>query len=490
MGNSALKMMEKTLKASGPLPETFHEVAFTLASKAKDLDVLALLAARPDAPKSLLEKYRLDKRPGVRVAYLTRPDLSEATLIAELASESRAGVLSEVLKASPSNTVLRSSVEKVFLSKPTKALAKVLIDSADPEVQLKCVLLLDGSALTIGQSNDCLKVAKNLSLSEATVDRLVEGARTGTWLEPVLESPHVSDASLCKAIKLVASSILDTYGYQSRRVWEGFVKKLDKILSSDPALEVIEAVTKLRERDLRIDTAGAFEEMLASKGLIAFEGEPDLSSKAGALSAASHCSDPAVLSVLVDKVTRAYEPEISARLLMNPALPAKKALFVLENAHGGYSTVSLARMAQIHSRSLNVVNAAYRRAAQPMLKEYGLSLYPNREVGSRELVSMAAALWSDTSKNTHYMHTEGQALLFHITNCEDVELDSVFDLIPWRMISSASSWLSFDRLLARLAFYETEVFGDNFAAWETFATLAEGFEGSVSDLLSAAKELA
>jgi hypothetical protein len=137
------------LAAMVSIPEVDSAAAikqiWTLAESAGDVDVMQAIAERPSAlPPEIVERLRLRKEAPVRVAYLSRPDLSEEERSSLLATEKRSDVFAGLIAAAKENESLAARLFEQFKLRPTKVLARQFLrdDLGDASLRFECLKVL------------------------------------------------------------------------------------------------------------------------------------------------------------------------------------------------------------------------------------------------------------------------------------------------------------------------------------------------------------
>jgi hypothetical protein len=113
-------------------PHTQHGI-YRFATRHRDIDLLAHLAARPELEHALRATFAARPEPSIRVAYLSRIDVGRDELAGALAQESRSGVLAGLLNAPRSATdinfvvTLEPFVTSLLTKTPTRVLAEAVV---------------------------------------------------------------------------------------------------------------------------------------------------------------------------------------------------------------------------------------------------------------------------------------------------------------------------------------------------------------------------
>lgn len=118
-----------------------------LAENSADLALMCDLAGRPSAlPDEVVARVRLRKEAPVRIAYLSRADLSDDERAALLGAEKRSEVFAGLIAAARGNEALASRLAEQFKSKPTKLLARQMLreDFGDADLRFECLRTIVG----------------------------------------------------------------------------------------------------------------------------------------------------------------------------------------------------------------------------------------------------------------------------------------------------------------------------------------------------------
>lgn len=488
---TALDLMYSTLKLKGILPPEFHRAAFAVAKKEKDTNLLRALIARPDAPTDLVDLYSKDNRLPVRVAYLTRPGWDPARLAAELASETRAGVLSEVFSKAK-DVKVRSVIEQTFLAKPTKTLAKLLIESSSDPVKFQALKTLGSDfdtpyAYPSDLGRKIVAAADSLALSDPT--KLCSLFDNSILLKGVISNTQAPLECLIKAIDSTFSAIYDKnrtplYSYYpGLEYWVSTVTALNALLAARTEPELISCILALRRFDMADDINFIFQEFLASNGLIG--DESDVSTPSGRMYAAIFSRDPDLLASIVTLPHIIHEGNLISRIFQNPALPVESALALIKMYHSRAIPFWLVSdFAERNKADLDVLDFVY-TYYPTMFSKFGLSLYPDPSTATARLTQVIGSKFSQRELAACF------PLLSSLADSPSFDMDTFFENAPWALLTHPNiRYYNLDAVFIALTNREADIFGDDPAAWENFSVLASDFTGSAADLLRAAAALA
>jgi hypothetical protein len=118
-----------------------------LAERTGDTEVMRTVASRDGAlPSEVVERLRLRKEPVLRIAYLSRNDISDTERSSLLAAEKRSDVFAGLIAAAKENGPLAERLKEQFDSKPTKVLARQMLrdDFGDADLRFECLRTLAG----------------------------------------------------------------------------------------------------------------------------------------------------------------------------------------------------------------------------------------------------------------------------------------------------------------------------------------------------------
>jgi len=118
-----------------------------LAEGSGDVSLMRVLASRTEAlPPAVVERLRLRKETEVRIAYLSRSDISDAERAELLAAEKRSDVFAGLIEAAKGNEALAGRLSAQFAARPTKVLARQILrdDFGDAALHFECLKVLVG----------------------------------------------------------------------------------------------------------------------------------------------------------------------------------------------------------------------------------------------------------------------------------------------------------------------------------------------------------
>lgn len=501
MVNAMIKFARQALLSRTPIDQDFQRRVYDLATSTKDQPLLLNLVRRSDAPEDLLETYRTDKRVEVRTAYLTRPDLSPDHVAAELASEKRAGVLVALVKGGQASEGVLELVEATFMAKPTKSLAEAFAACSHSTISLptaRTVLAVLMSSMgrstrpvftgiqrllerVLDDLEASVLLARTPNLSAAFIQALL--ARNHLPLEVVGELLPVGMSA--QKSDLVARFLsVDRVADHLRSTLKRFPEEGPAVVAS--LLEAHPSWCALDQG--RYDLEATLLELGTVPSAPSEEGKNRMVAHQ-ALVSTSAVELSSVLATLTctapSGVLTSVGPE---RLAQNPHLdPADAALaFDLVAARSG--SRSALRTLVLTSKSPDLAVRLVKMSPANLDTEV-VALCADPSGTLRALGEKAHADYVEALKAREYWRLDiaTDRLVSLLTqDCFDPVV--AVEFLPWSAFQNGTSGDS--GVHALVASRLSSELGSSAAAWETFAGLADGFEGTVAELLEVAKTLA
>jgi hypothetical protein len=504
------RFMSQALVAPDPLTPEFLRRVHAQSMSTKDQALLLALVRRTDLPEDLLEVFKADKRIDVRAACLTRPGLTPEQVATEVGQETRTGVLTAVLKDSESSPELLAVVEAAFRAKPTKGLAEAFASHARHQLSLSTAAAV---LVTLEPSLDRASSAVS-SGARRLFERVASSPPDADAFARVSQRPEFVAALLAQgdlgleATTAVLGTAMEHRSPSTRhhRVVsdEVFLDCAKSLLARFPA-DAPSALSTLlgahptwdadRSASLRYD----FEEVLLSAGASLPEPAPAGSDERtpGALRTSLVSSDSEELTAAFEVFKQLEEGTKRdaflsvigvTRLARNLALSGPDAVTVFNSLgrRTGTTLPALTWMAKARkdprmARSLVLLKPqeidpellALCERPRALLRKMAKSQFE-----AYEKTRQAGRPWDTASEAARLARVVSQ------------------DCFPPTLMAEFLPWSAFDTSLgmgtgihALVASRLSEELGEDPATWETFAGLADSFEGTVAELLELAKTL-
>lgn len=446
------------LQQADALDPQICELGWARAKKRQDIPGMLLVLSRKDCPERVVGAALSVRSPQVRVAVLTRPELSDEQIAEVLTGEQRAGVLAELLGNQRLKERVLAQSETAFQAKPTVALAEVLVGvpEASSAVRLQACELLWARGTKL--DDRIVSMIRSLpgALSGDELARYCRLAPKASYLRAALQTLRVPlEAQQRVAHHLISGALEraagDSWGKNKHVLAAGEALKLCALLAEySPALVEIAA---------KAEATG----LLDATGL---EAARTLQGGGGT------------------GVTLSYAERASAAVA---AVNAAEAYALVADAQCPDEVVVglLPVLLRVASVETGLGEAIARRRAG------GGSERVLRELLLAAPGPTAALLGFDQAENPAAMRAEVLGMcrtqdLPGLVRAGHVDEVSVRDLSWAAVVGYATrSWQdpsagALSRMVARA---QVAALGESRAAWEVVEQLGEGFTGSVGELL-------
>lgn len=456
------------------------------AKQHKDVALLTTLASRPDLPQDVLAALAKEPHAKVRVAYLSRPDRTPEELAAAVAKEKRVTVLTAVAESSEASAGLLQALGQVENAKVRRAL---LENPNTPKPTAKEALQaawekdeLDpwNSAALLGRRGDLHELASEClsalaSKRQGAASFLGNEVLLSTQLSPAAQA-RIAQTVIAEQVERAAKAPQYGSSYTLDRIITTFLAR--GVLAPE-ALEVVKRTVKSPAANVVFTT----KQLTAHQRLI------------NERSGAAHEVDEA--QQLIDEARTTKDParaqELGARL--SAEIEAERATLEVVAA-----AEALCRNAAASDETILPLLKAVGRGTLPeILKERKTSREVVVEILDRNIryLSGGAVEHLEDPRSVVYelavrASKRGVDRTAWLVLLDSEHLDTEgLRLLPWALTEGLSPWGNqSQRTVKMLSELLDEVLGDDEKRWEVFATLAEGTNASVGELLETAKMLA
>lgn len=467
------------------------------AEKAKEVSLMADIALRSDMPDEVLKKAKAKKEILIKIAYLSRKNISKEELREALTTEVRAGVLSGVFE-NIELEVAKANIDIFFdhfKKKPTKALAEAMLLKVDAVGDDFAALIVSELAskersLTDDQGRGYRKLLVKAIRSKVYLEKVVTNLSEQTLESNALEFVRVNGTSEVIIDKVVeatikryqteAKTMSDSPNNYYRRICYTIARNAESLLQENNVLlgeKVIKALDEFPIPD---------EE---SSKLIASYIDRFNKFKAGDTSEEIEIAStggPEMIIDLLSKVdknnTVLSENDILVYIAKNPN--SDKIIGKLMDYSDRYARED------IYSRILGVASTKlfihlYLSRFDEMVKLDNWKSLGGESDGTKLLVASFANEFmhptdEDTYSNSYRARSAGYELIDYVKDFETLKA------LPWSFLTDIlhSSYYYNDRIkkVSALVASTLDSYNTIGGSWDTFSVIAEGFQGSLAEL--------
>lgn len=503
---AARTFMKAALMGSETLPGDFHKAAYKMAVTAKDTSFIEELIGRVDAPEDLVETYKNLEKSNYRIAYLRRKNLTTEEIVKLMEGETRAGVLGAVLKSGDFDESVHKAVEESFMKKPTKILASLLISlSKDPDVLIKSLNVLSASMNVSNVLNEaCVSASFKLITKDhdLALKRLRE-LNSPVAMRAIFRNVTLNSEEFCEfAVKYVSTSgNTDFYNHYYARNEEdnetALHVKLNEFVEDENVYKLLKSLDEktIFHAYKRVISDFLETSIFNPNSALNYNRDSEVSRRI----ASFRNSDVNVLTELYNDFFK--EKSVAEGLLLNEAFPKNllKEFIPKTVAHARYYgnttvtevTVSAAVLIELAKRNKGndeILDLLYVKHQDLMLVNFGYSLYEDESKAQTRLFIKALQHYEETLHEISRwsISTSFESLLNH----KGTDLNIAFKYVPFPYLKVRRYHdTKLNRVWEFITAKQVEILKDDFNAWETFAVLAETFEGSIEELLECASEL-
>jgi hypothetical protein len=458
--------------------------AWHLAVKAKDIDAMASIAAADNLPDQVLSAVMKRNEIPIAVSYLTRPGLDIQERATRILAEERAGVLAGLLESPSLTNDDRTIIAAKLISKPTRALAEaVLADHSMPlDAVAIAVIQLDNrlDSLTDPQRRNLRAQIKRVSTNPTATATVAGVVNSYTIIERLFsDHPEVDKKIYSDAFnRVIEPKIIQSVkaGTTPNTVYH-LTRELRNFVGSDGNY-FPEVVYEALKRNFDSETtAKIWTELVGASRASEADSQSDYSAR---MLAAATTADQDLIKSLLDDVLQG-EHTLTAPLAMNPNLSVPQ----LEGIIQRIDDRLLLRRLPLVVGDDNQVMAIYKNAYESALRHDQWKSFTDIPVAQRTLLSHFIDRWYQNPGSAYSQET--RAVLGVLETVNDVEL--FVGMIPWVLAQGQTGSYGSETILKGFSTIQSRHLGDDLKKWETAATLADNFSGTVEELFYTAATL-
>ena len=499
---SLREAMLLAVEDSAPLDDSFVSSAWRLAVQWKDQSLISAIAGRPGLPSDVLTDASKRTEIPVRVAYLTRKDLSKTDLIAALKIEARAGVLAGVCRAVAlkNNPDISKVLEAHLLAKPTKALAEAVFETegAGASLYAAAVCHLGKEFASDGRGDVARVVRERLSsiashapAAEYLLSNVDESFLSSKFITDIASAAGVKMETRQRIIDLGVTSYLSRISDAQRLAAGSYLERNARkalaecvaALMSAPDLQpaIVEhlgnVVTSSHGPELAQELLTTFD-----PGVIGAEQRE----RAQALVDAASSTDPDRLRFLFEESKTSQV--MCSKLLLNEATPTDLVLPLLLRVADRDIQEAFGYL-KLHPERIDLVTAVYAAEFSYALSFDHWRSFPSPEQGRAIMLEIGRTLFNESGSSSYRVTRILESLLDELDDG-----DALIAKLPWSFLEerlqnyyrNASSTMKMARTFSRL---QVQYLGTDNERWDAVAALADGFTGSIEELVMTASAL-
>jgi len=456
---------------------------WVLAETVGDVDTMRAMAERSSPlPSGVVERLRLRKEAPVRIAYLSRPDLSDDERSALLAEEKRSDVFAGLMLAAKQNEALAARLVEQFKARPTKVLARQFLRDGvgDSSLRFECLKVLVGDH----RAPDWMLRTFKKIVEENLQDR----SRTSVFAEilPIgllvhLDMSHLEAGAQVRVLERMASFASRA---SDRPAWEvhsmlGYISRFFAVAStvgnlSDGAVRLLDDLCSAEWLMDGDQIAGA----LAGRRALLDDTVDDKRLRACSASG-DDLEDLMRIAVLGEGPGN--EPFLQG-LLENPSMWGHPRFAdVLSKANP-----ALVVKAMQTTKSHEFFVSLWKVGGQRQIPDACWDLVDNGEVLRERLLRETLA----TSESTVQFFVDGAILELTRRGVSDEAVGT----LPYDALGTERIYRHYQPALLRVIApqilrLQLRELGENTQCWENFNNLSHGWSGSLMELLEASKRL-
>ncbi len=477
--NTLLEQIKNSASTPSMITGAWH-----LAVKAKDIDAMASIAAADNLPDVVLTAVMKRNEIPVAVSYLTRSGLDIEERRARIRAEERAGVLAGVLESPTLTNDDRTIVAAKLIAKPTRALAEaVLADHAMPlDAVAVAVIQLDTrlDSLTDQQRRNLRAQIKRIATDPAATATVAGVVNSYTIIERLFaDRPEVDEHVYADAfIRVIEPNIAQSVklGKTTNSVYY-LTRELRNFVGSDGNYfpDVVYAALK---RHLDADTvAKVWTDLVGASRAAEADSQSDYSAR---MLAASTTNDQEMIESLLADVIQG-EHTLTGPLAMNPNLTVEQLERIVERIDDRL----LLRRLPLVAGDDNQIMAIYRNAYDTAIRHDQWKSFSDVTSAQRSLLGHFIERWYQNPGSSYSHETRAVVSVLDAVN----DVDAFVGMIPWKLAQEQTRSYGTQNILKGFATIQARHLGDDLKKWETAATLAEDFSGTVEELFFTAATL-
>ena len=454
-----------------------------LAEGSADAELMRVLASRPGPlPAEVVERLRLRKETEVRIAYLSRPDISDEERSTLLESEKRSDVFAGLMQAAKENDALAARLSAQFMSKPTKVLARQILrdDFGDPALHVECLRVLVNDR----QMPDWLFRKLEKLVVACSSDAVCAASLVPLLPVPLLVSlemgvlPEDAQLELIARFAAYGSGHYDNYDWNQRRL-RSRVNEFLVEASALPGLpdRVVEALDELSKAEWV--TVG--EQMAGSlAGRRAMMGDSVDEQRLTARSSTGRRLNDLVKLALVEcSKQSATEESLVQGLLENPAILLHEDFPMIVSASPPAYIVKAVQATGSH----DLMSALWRICDERIPEACWGYVHDSTALVER-------LLEETLERNEHPYRTNALVAALLGRGVSDAAVARIpFTVFTDRVYRWRGSSPVLDAVAPQVVRLQIEALGDSPQLWENFNSLADGWTGTLGELLAASKNL-
>lgn len=487
---------------SAQLDDSFVSSAWRLAVQWKDQTLISAIAGRPGLPSDVLTEASKRSEIPVRVAYLTRKDLPHSELLEALKIETRAGVLGGVCREVrlKDNPDIAKVLEAHLLAKPTKALAEAVFETEGAGSSLYAAALChlgkdfahDGRGDVARLVRERLSViASHAPAAEHFLANVDESFLSSKFITDIASAPGVSLETRQRIVDCGVSDYVDRINdahrlsagsYPERNARRALAECVEAIMSApDLQASIVEhlgnLITAKHGAELAQDLLTAYDPGVISA---------DQREKAQEMVDATSSADEARLRYLF---TESQSTEaLCGKLLFNDAVPTDLVLPLLLRV-ADRDIQEAFRYLKLHPERTDLVTAVYASEFSYALSYDHWRSFPSPAQGRAIMLEVGKAMFSEGGSSNYRVTRILETLV------EELEADDpLIAKMPWAMLEerlqnyyrNSTTTLKMARVFSRL---QVQYLGTDNERWDAVAALADGFTGSLEELVMTAAAL-
>ena len=475
-------------------PELLRSL-WRLARSWDDHEILSLLTRRLDLPDDLVEEASGLTAIPIRVSYLTRANLKKDVFLDLLRLENRAGVLSGVCEGIDlsTNVDVSSIIYQKLKNKPSKSLALTVVekDGFCQSAYVHALLCIGDSSVTSDCERTMMKRVASIITDEAAVLDLLRNDKSKRGFDRAL---YILS---CEGVtEEVRNIILDTYilKYVKAGV-ERFNTPSDNVkLVRHLSLVERSLYGLLSCEDVQISVLENVKSVLALCNVFS----NSLQSRLVSYDPVEASTKRNAVINLLTEVSKSSDQTLLKSVLARDDIDKSVLLAIGLNPQASSEVKDL-----FFSKVLSYEEEALAWAASERNDRYTLMLYQEYPhlVTSDKFQAFSSirngitlCLTSYSGDDSDYSYRKWYLIDEVVSNLDDHH--DLLRFVPWSYLAECSAKSSWHRSsshvmhLARIfAELKQEHLGGDVTKWETIAVLADGFSGSIEELVVSASTL-
>lgn len=456
--------------------------AWHLATRHKDIDSMAVIAAADSLPEDVLAAVKSRNEIPVAVSYLTRGGLDLDERRARFRAEERAGVLAGCLESPALTDDDREIIGAKLVAKPTRALAEAVVNEGNMPANAVVVAIAQ-----LDPRNDSLTEEGRRNLRKQVV-RLAEDAEFAGAVAAVINHKEIARIFLSKQPNITEEQFNDLFARTIEQEMKAYADPHHKSRYAYRVVSLLRGIIGDDHNYMNAPMLAALRRHFDSEAVAKIWTEVAGATKAAAETAdtsgysqkiidAGTTTDANLLDELIVEALSS-EPSLLDSLANNPTMTATQMGKIIGHLDNRTSALAL----RLHQGDAKFALLVYVNNFDSAVTYDKWKCFPDPEAGKLAILDEFIKRWHNEGNNSYYS-TSSRMLAEILGHIED---ETVQDRLPWGFVKGQIGSYNADRYAKVVTRLQSELLGSDLKKWETAEVLANDFTGSVRELFASA----